>query len=109
MAFQLAEIGQQKLIETAGEIERVILAAQALIGASANRPTRGPRSEAAGSRHVARPVRPAMGLLHGSRPCCEIATYLPNNSIASSAKTPPVIAIGTNGAFAAISALEIMI
>ena len=43
------------------------------------------------------------------RPCCEIATYLRNNCIASSAKTPPVIVIGTNGAFAAISALEIMI
>jgi hypothetical protein len=42
-------------------------------------------------------------------PCCEITTYLRNNCIASSANTPPVIAIGTNGAFAAISALEIMI
>ncbi len=35
--------------------------------------------------------------------------FLPNSCIASSAKTPPVIVIGTNGAFAAISALEIMI
>jgi len=32
-----------------------------------------------------------------------------NSCIASSTKTPPVIAIGANGAFAAISALEIMI
>jgi hypothetical protein len=35
--------------------------------------------------------------------------YLPNSRMASSARTPPVIVIGANGAFAAISALEIMI
>jgi hypothetical protein len=35
--------------------------------------------------------------------------FLPNSCIASSAKTPPVIMIGTNGAFAAISTLEIII
>jgi hypothetical protein len=46
----------------------------------------------------------------GARWCCRQAVpYLRNNCIASSAKTPPVIVIGTNAAFAAISALEIMI
>jgi len=35
--------------------------------------------------------------------------YLPNSRMASSARTPPVIVIGANGAFTAISALEIMI
>jgi hypothetical protein len=36
-------------------------------------------------------------------------TYLANSCMASSARTPPVIVIGTNGVFAATSALEIMI
>src|SRR2546421_6064106 len=36
-------------------------------------------------------------------------TYLANSRSASSARTPPVIVIGTNRAFAATSALEIMI
>ena len=36
-------------------------------------------------------------------------TYLANSRGASSARTPPVIVIGTNRAFAATSALEIMI
>ena len=35
--------------------------------------------------------------------------YQPNSRMASSARTPPVMVIGTNGAFTAISALEIMI
>jgi hypothetical protein len=35
--------------------------------------------------------------------------HLPKSRMASSARTPPMIVIGTNGAFAAISALEIMI
>jgi hypothetical protein len=37
------------------------------------------------------------------------ALYLPNSLMASSAKTPPVIVIGTNGAVVATSLLEIMI
>src|SRR5262249_21970431 len=36
-------------------------------------------------------------------------SYLAKSAIASSASTPPEIAIGANGALAAISALEIMI
>jgi hypothetical protein len=35
--------------------------------------------------------------------------HFTNSATASSANTPPVIAIGANGAFAAGSALEIMI
>jgi hypothetical protein len=35
--------------------------------------------------------------------------HLTNSAMASSANTPPVIAIGANGAFAASSALEITI
>src|SRR5438128_5374838 len=36
-------------------------------------------------------------------------TYLANSRSASSARTPPVIVIGTNRAFAATSALEIIV
>jgi hypothetical protein len=45
----------------------------------------------------------------GVKPFGVARTYLVNSRIASSARTPPVMVIGTNGAFAAISALEIMI
>jgi hypothetical protein len=52
------------------------------------------------SRAASRPLDDVLG---------NARTHLRNSCVASSANTPPVIVIGTNGALAAISALEVII